>query len=134
MAKDVSVDLAALRSSLYYKGKLGTFFGGEEKGESPNRYDKLRAKLGDLSTQGSEDEDVVSLSWRQRRTASRAVGFVLKRPGLIKNEVAYREFQAQGIMESLEGGRTQSTAEVIEAAREHVSQLCVAAEAIQQVL
>jgi len=60
---------------LYFKSKYGFVRGGEVGGGEPNRYDKLRAKLGELST--SPETASFELSLKQRLLIGRAAKYVI---------------------------------------------------------
>jgi hypothetical protein len=113
-------------SCLHYKAKARTFFGGEAKGGSPNKYDRLRAKLGELSA----GEESIELDWRQQHLVSTAASFVLRHPDNVVKEQAAKESKNQQVREGLGYPRTSTSTEIQAHANEYASQLMAAAQTL----
>jgi hypothetical protein len=124
--EQISTALTCLHYKGRYKSKLGTFFGGEAKRESPNRYDKLRAKLGELSA----GEESIELDGRQERLVDKAAKFVLRYPNYAVSEHADKESEYQNILEGLGYPRTSTSTEIQAHANEYASQLMAAAQTL----
>jgi hypothetical protein len=122
-------------SFLDLKARWGTFWGGEANGNIPNRYNRLSAKLGELSAAGSEHSGPIELNWLEQRLADRAVRFADEQHQLMASEIISQEVDEKlAILRVDHQAHVRSFGEIATSAQAQVAPLVASAAALAQQL